>query len=1042
MIALLNALEGFFAALPLPLLEQWGQLAFLLGWLLMLLAFGGLTLRPGGRWGLGRQRSHWDSNAMVGMALTFILIFACGYLGSFIVLVPGAQTFESLKDLAVFVCLLLFGYPALLVVPFAYGLSDLIEGVPPGFLFDWLPGYFINPACFWMAYWLIGKQPDFRMARTWWRYLLFVALFLALEPALWGHLCATQFTPALSYRSITPALLLTTGITWLLAPLAMLGALPLARRFGMFWAEVPGHVSEHRLGRAEPVWFSGGALQRHRGVPIRLALTAPLVALLLLLVGGVAIGTQRYGKANADMLSQLLHAQVAENLNLQLDQFLDRRAATPIDADQINALLSAQPLVRDGGRAYVVDAAERLVASSTPGPDAVLPQALEPLRGVALAGQARPYRFDVVNAKPLGRETWLALATPYSDRAARWQWVIVTAMPASFYLAGLREGDSLSARILALGLGAALLLAAGLASLLARPLLRVSSASADLAAGKPVGVLPGSHLAELDALSTAFNDMAEQLHRRGERLALATHAGHLAIWDWDLRSGATYWDDAVYAFFGFSPAAGSAAQRTWLQQVLPEDQSRVRGALLSTKEEGDQLDITFGLRRPDGGVRYLQSVGRVTRAADGVAQRFTGVCFDVTERRLAEAELLRHRDELEQLVGERTAALELALGQAHAATQAKSEFLANMSHEIRTPMNAVLGMTELTLRTELDPRQRDYLGKARTAARTLLGLIDDLLDFSRLEAGRMEIEARPFALAQLLDGVSAMLGLEAQRKGLELLFELDPACPPLLIGDARRLEQVLVNLCSNAVKFTAVGQVRVQVRRVRDDNEAAAAAACLLHFAVSDTGIGIAAELQSRLFKPFTQADASITRRFGGTGLGLAICKQLLELMGGSIALQSRAGQGSEFSFALRFQIASAAPPIALAVPPPRRLDGCHVLLVEDNPLNQLVASETLAVVAGVRTSVANNGLEALQLLRAQAFDAVLTDLQMPTMDGFALVRAIRSDAALAQLPVIALTAHALAADRERCLAAGMNDCVVKPFDPEQLVAALIRCLP
>src|SRR4051812_760361 len=215
--------EMAFGALPFAFLEVWGRFAYIVGIFLAAAAFGGFTFRLGGGWGLGRERQAWDVKAILGIPVTFISILATGYLGSFIVLVPGAQTFESLKDLTVFLCIVLFGYPALITVPFAYGLSDLIEGVPPDFLWDWLLGYFINPACFWVAYQLIGKNPDFRRARTWRNYAAFVLIFLAIEPILWGYICAGKFTPEISYRKIASALFFTTSITWILAPIAMLG---------------------------------------------------------------------------------------------------------------------------------------------------------------------------------------------------------------------------------------------------------------------------------------------------------------------------------------------------------------------------------------------------------------------------------------------------------------------------------------------------------------------------------------------------------------------------------------------------------------------------------------------------------------------------------------------------------------------------------------------------------------------------------------------------------------------------------------------------
>src|SRR5215471_1396638 len=256
MMAIINWVEMIVSAIPLPLLEVWGRFAYIVGLFLAFCAFCGFTFRIGDHWGFGRARQKWNVKAFLSVPLTFVLIIASGYVGSFIVLVPGAQTFESLKDLVVLLSLVLLGYPALITIPFAYGLSDLIEGVPPEFLLAWLPGYFINPSCFWIANQFLGKNPDFRIADTWWRYLAAAALFMALEPVLWGYVCSPQFPSGISYHAITSALFFTTSITWALGPLAFLAALPLARRFGWFWAEIPGRVKERALGGTWE-WESG-----------------------------------------------------------------------------------------------------------------------------------------------------------------------------------------------------------------------------------------------------------------------------------------------------------------------------------------------------------------------------------------------------------------------------------------------------------------------------------------------------------------------------------------------------------------------------------------------------------------------------------------------------------------------------------------------------------------------------------------------------------------------------------------------------------------
>src|SRR5215475_10653185 len=256
MAAVVTWYEMIVGTIPLPFLEVWGRFAYIVGLFLAVCAFGGFTFRIGEHWGFGRARQTWNAKAFLSVPLTFVLIIATGYIGSFIVLVPGAQTFESLKDLVVLLSVVLLGYPALITIPFAYGLSDLIEGVPPEFLLAWLPGYFINPSCFWIAYQFIGKDPDFRKARTWGGYLASAALFFALEPVLWGYICAEQFPSGISYHSVTSALFFTTSITWVLGPLAFLVALPLARRFGWFWADIPGRVKERPLGGTWE-WESG-----------------------------------------------------------------------------------------------------------------------------------------------------------------------------------------------------------------------------------------------------------------------------------------------------------------------------------------------------------------------------------------------------------------------------------------------------------------------------------------------------------------------------------------------------------------------------------------------------------------------------------------------------------------------------------------------------------------------------------------------------------------------------------------------------------------
>jgi PAS domain S-box-containing protein len=526
MKAIVTWIEAVFAGIPLPLLEVWGRFGYVVGFALAIAAFGGFTFRAGGKWQLGRERQAWDAKALLSIPLTFVLIVAAGYFGSFIVLVPGAQTFESLKDLVVFACIVLFGYPALLTVPFAYGLSDLIEGVPPEFLADWLPGYFINPACFWVAYQLIGRDPDFRRVRTWGGYLVFVLVFMALEPVLWGFICSEQFTSEIAYRSITPALFFTTSLTWVIAPLVMLGALPLARHFRLFWAEISDHVKERVFGRTEWVWVAGQdgarpeAGARAPGLPIRMFIVAPFIAFVLVMVGVTAYVTLRSAEDDATKLATRLHQEIADNISLRLDDYL---AVSPAaDAEATARLLRELPITQHG-RAFIINHAGGMVASSSADNDPVVSTAISSLRqalgGLENLPSALAFRFDHVSAKPLSRETWLAQATTFANKTGgHADWIVVTAMPESYYLAGVRTGASRSAMLIALALLLALGIAVTQASLVTAGLRRIAAATRSLATGSLAERVPSSRLEELDALAQSFNDMAGQRKKSADDL--------------------------------------------------------------------------------------------------------------------------------------------------------------------------------------------------------------------------------------------------------------------------------------------------------------------------------------------------------------------------------------------------------------------------------------------------------------------------------------------------------------------------------------------
>ncbi len=563
----------------------------------------------------------------------------------------------------------------------------------------------------------------------------------------------------------------------------------------------------------------------------------------------------------------------------------------------------------------------------------------------------------------------------------------------------------------------------------------------------PVDLLNGNRGVGSIIIDVTERIKAEESLKESEaKLLESQKLARLGNWEmevgdrFELDTARANWSAELFQIYGLGDLQLVPTFSEVLQLHPPEDRKAIRSAFNKLLCECVSYNLDLRCNCPDGSIRYLNSIGRAACDEAGKVVKLYGAVMDITERKQIEGELIRQNRALEEAIAVAQAA--------DTANQAKSDFLANMSHEIRTPMNAILSVAQLLDLSELDTEQRKLLGTLKSNGKRLLTLIDDILDLSKIEAKELRLNPTEFALPTLADILDNSFTPQAQAKGLDLIIELDPELPLWLIGDDFRIQQVLSNLIGNALKFTPQGWVKLTIAFNNKPPTPANTSLVNVNFRVEDTGIGIAPEIQSDLFKPFTQADNSTTRQYGGTGLGLTICRRIIELMGGQIGIESVVDRGSIFWFTLPLEVAQTtevttvqkadtSPPLTNTV----ESFQVKILVVEDYADNRDLLLFMLDAL-GYQADCVNNGREALDKLAQQQYDVVLMDCQMPELDGYQATKAIRQREYFENRTIIiGLTANAMSGDRQKCLDAGMDDYLSKPIDLNKLTSVLQKWL-